>query len=54
MNNFIQDADDAIGYLVQELKDRKLDSHAHIVIVSLNERGMLTLILLNTMRILGQ
>lgn len=33
MNNFIQEADDAIGYLVQELKKRNLDNQAHIVIV---------------------
>ncbi|CAO0792982.1 unnamed protein product [Mucor circinelloides] len=38
MNNFIQEADDAIGYLVQELKNRNLDNHAHIVIVS--DHGM--------------
>ena len=33
MSNFIQEADSAIGYLVQELKNRNLDKHAHIVIV---------------------
>ncbi|KAI8643750.1 alkaline-phosphatase-like protein [Parasitella parasitica] len=38
MGNYIQEADDAIGYLVQEIKNRNLDEHVHIVIVS--DHGM--------------
>lgn len=34
MDYFIKEADDAIGYLWGQLKQRELDSHVHIVIVS--------------------
>ncbi|KAI8329882.1 alkaline-phosphatase-like protein [Choanephora cucurbitarum] len=38
MNTFIKEIDNAIGYLVAQLKTRNLDSHAHIVVVS--DHGM--------------
>ncbi|RCH88141.1 hypothetical protein CU097_010778, partial [Rhizopus azygosporus] len=38
MNKYIQEADDAIGYLTDELSKRNLDSHVHIVVVS--DHGM--------------
>jgi predicted AlkP superfamily pyrophosphatase or phosphodiesterase len=34
MNYFIKEADDAIGYLWEQLEQRELDSHAHVVVVS--------------------
>ncbi|KAI9249969.1 alkaline-phosphatase-like protein [Helicostylum pulchrum] len=38
MNKYIEEADTSIGYLLSELKERNLDSHAHVVIVS--DHGM--------------
>jgi predicted AlkP superfamily pyrophosphatase or phosphodiesterase len=34
MNYFIKEADDAIGYLWEQLEQRELDSHVHVVVVS--------------------
>jgi hypothetical protein len=34
MNNLIKETDDSIGYLATQLKERNLESHVHIVVVS--------------------
>lgn len=34
MNGYIQEVDNAIGFLTSELAKRSLDTHAHIVVVS--------------------
>ncbi|CAO3701993.1 unnamed protein product [Rhizopus stolonifer] len=38
MNNYIQQVDDAVGYLTRGLEERSIDSHVHVVIVS--DHGM--------------
>lgn len=45
MNSVIKEADNAIGYLLEQLKRRNIEEYIHVVIVSLPHTNLTPLLL---------